>query len=69
MKTLQRRLHPDKHTQGGKEEQAHAAEHSARLNAGYSVLRHPLSRARYLVRRGTGVQSLHSGVGCTSHGL
>jgi len=47
---LSRRYHPDFHQGSPAEEQQHALEASARVNAAYRALRDPLARIEYLVR-------------------
>jgi molecular chaperone HscB len=47
---LSRRWHPDFHQTAPAEEQAHALEESARVNAAYRALRDPLGRVEYLIR-------------------
>jgi molecular chaperone HscB len=47
---MQRRFHPDKHAAKGADVKRLAQLQSARLNEGYSVLRCPLARAKYIVR-------------------
>lgn len=47
---LSRRHHPDFHAGASAEEQAHALQTSARLNAAYRALRDPIARIEYLVR-------------------
>lgn len=47
---LSRRTHPDIHQGAPPEDQAQILETSARLNAAYRALRHPIARVEYLVR-------------------
>jgi molecular chaperone HscB len=47
---LSRLHHPDFHHGASADEQAQALEASARLNAAYRALRHPIARIEYLVR-------------------
>ncbi len=47
---LARRHHPDFQAQAAPEEQARALAASARVNAAYRALRHPIGRIEYLVR-------------------
>lgn len=46
---LQRQFHPDKFAQGTPSQQRQAVQHSATINQGWQTLRHPLSRAEYLL--------------------
>lgn len=48
-KLLQWQLHPDKTVNRSPEEQQFSAEQATRVNQAYGVLRHPLSRANYMV--------------------
>lgn len=48
---LQRKLHPDLHMNRSPRERQYAADHSAKLNEGYALLRDPCGRARYLLQR------------------
>ena len=48
-KEAQKLLHPDKFTTRSEEEKRHSAAQAARVNAAYTTLRSPLSRARYLL--------------------
>lgn len=47
---LSRRWHPDFHQAAPANEQAHALQESARVNAAYRALRDPLARVEYLIR-------------------
>lgn len=61
-KLLQWQLHPDKTVTRSPEEQHFSAEQATRVNQAYGVLRHPLSRANYMVGlqpRGAALSSLH----------
>jgi molecular chaperone HscB len=55
---LARRHHPDFQAQAAPEEQARALEASARVNAAYRALRHPIGRIEYLVRLEEGRERL-----------
>jgi curved DNA-binding protein CbpA len=50
-KLLQWTLHPDKSVSRTPQERDFSAEHASHINQAYGVLRRPLSRANYLVRR------------------
>ncbi len=49
--TLSRKLHPDRHSQATPREQRYSLEASAVLNDAYRVLRDPVARAEYVLRR------------------
>ena len=55
IESLQRRLHPDKFTLAGEEDQQLATECSSRVNEAYMTLKIPFHRASYLLQ-------LHSGI-------
>ncbi|HFZ8995842.1 TPA: co-chaperone HscB [Citrobacter freundii] len=46
---LQRQYHPDKFASGTQAEQLAAVQHSATINQAWQTLRHPLTRAEYLL--------------------
>ena len=46
---LQRQYHPDKFASGTQAEQLAAVSHSATINQAWQTLRHPLTRAEYLL--------------------
>jgi molecular chaperone HscB len=46
-----KRVHPDRFTRKGPEQQALSVEHSEFLNRAYRTLRDPLERAKYLLKR------------------
>ena len=46
---LQRQYHPDKFTSAPAAEQLAAVQHSATINQAWQTLRHPLTRAEYLL--------------------
>lgn len=54
---LSRRTHPDIHQGAPPEDQAQILETSARLNAAYRALRHPIARVEYLVRLEEGLET------------
>ena len=70
---MQKKLHPDKHTAGGSsDEQLQASTvNSATVNSAYQVLRHPATRASYLValHGGPNVSEEHGGVTVTDTSL
>lgn len=45
----QRSLHPDNYAQAGEQDRRLAAQRAAQLNEAFSILKNPLSRARYLL--------------------
>lgn len=47
---LQRRFHPDRFAGGTDTERRRSLQISTHINSGYLTLRHPLSRARYLLK-------------------
>lgn len=47
---LQRQYHPDKFASAPAAEQLAAVQHSATINQAWQTLRHPLTRAEYLLR-------------------
>lgn len=49
-KTLQKALHPDKFSQASPQEREFSEEQASAVNAAYQTLRHPLRRARALLR-------------------
>ena len=46
---LQREVHPDKFANAGERQQLLAVQRSAEVNDGYQTLKHPLSRAQYML--------------------
>ena len=48
-RVLQRMTHPDRYASAGDQERRMAVQKAAQVNEAYQVLRHPLSRARYLL--------------------
>jgi molecular chaperone HscB len=46
---LQKSLHPDRFTHRSKEDQVYSADYSGWVNQAYHVLKHPISRATYLL--------------------
>ena len=50
-RTLQRRFHPDRYISGSATDQRLAAQVSADINAGYQILKDPVTRAGHLLER------------------
>ena len=50
LKRLLQSAHPDRHAQGGSQQQMLAMQKTTRLNDAFAVLKHPVKRAQYLLQ-------------------
>lgn len=57
LKRLLQSAHPDRHAQGGSQQQMLAMQKTTRLNDAFAVLKHPVRRAQYLLQVVKGIDT------------